>query len=50
MNDEVIHEGLENHFTLANENSDVLLDTVIMTELGVSYESILDFINMMVRH
>ena len=48
MNDEVIHEGLENHFTLAHENSEVLLDTVIMTsELGVSYESILDFITMM---
>ena len=48
VNDEVIQEGLENHFTLAHENSDVLLDTVIMTsELGVSYESILDFITMM---
>ena len=47
MNDEVIQEGLENHFTLADENSEVLVDTVIMTsELGVSYESILDFITM----
>ena len=35
LNDEVIQEGLENHFTLTHENSEVLLDTVIMTsELG----------------
>ena len=30
LNDEVIQEGLENHFTLTHENSEVLLDTVLM--------------------
>ena len=40
----MIEQGLENHFTLTDENSEVLLDTVIMTsELGVSYQTILDF-------
>jgi len=48
VNDEISQEGLENHFTLMHENSEVLLDTVIMEhEFGVSYESLLDFITMM---
>ena len=45
LNDEMIQEGLENHFTLTHENSEVLLDTVLMDyELNLLYESILDFI------
>ena len=47
VNDEIIDESLESHFKLTHENSEVLLDTILIDyELGVSYESILEFITI----
>ena len=48
LNDDALGEDLEHHFTLTHEDSEVLIDTfLISNEIEISHEAVIDLITVM---